>query len=101
MPVLIKRAHFEEIAANDQRLVVLGLFKARHGGIPLLNEIVCHPQDFLRVLKQVRIDPADIPSDEQLEAWKEQRYDLELDHEVEGTPWEEDEMGWECLLEGN
>lgn len=98
-PVIIKRAHFEEIDPNDQRLVVLGLFKPRHGGIPLLNEIVCHPQDFLRVIKQVRIDPADVPSDEQVAAWKEQRNDLEFAHEVEGTPWEEDEMEWAILLE--
>ena len=99
-PVIVKRAHFEDIAPHGQRLIVLGLFKHGDTGFPLLNEIVCHHQDFLRVIKQVRINPDDLPSAEQLAEWQQKRKHLELDHEVEGTPWEEDEMEWEILLEG-
>ena len=98
-PIIVKRIHFEETLKGERCAVLTALFPQRAGGIPLLNEIVCYPDHFLRVCKLVAVDPDDVPSDEQWNEMMKRRAQLEGEQEVEGTPWEEDEMDWITLLE--
>ena len=98
-PIIVKRIHFEETPSGEQCCVLTALFPQRAGGIPLLNEIACYADHFRRVCKLVATNPEDAPSDEQWAEMMKRRTQLEGEQEVEGTPWEEDEMSWEALLE--
>ena len=100
-PILVKRVHFETNRNGEQRCVLTAMFPHRGGSIPLINEIVCHAEHFQRVCKIAAIDPDRIPSKERIAEMRELRKQLEHQQEVEGTPWEEDELDWEGLLEGS
>ncbi len=98
--VIAKRVHFEELGDGEKRLVVTALFRRYGGGIRLINEIVCHPNDFRRVCKIVAVDPDDLFTDEKWAEWQEEDRKLRNKQEVEGSPWEESDMEWEVFLEG-
>ena len=98
-PIFVKRIHFEETLKGERCAVLTAIFPQRAGGIPLLNEIACYPDDFLRICKLVTTDPDDEPSDEQWKEISKRRAQLEGEQEVEGTTWEEDEMSWEAMLD--
>ena len=100
-PIIVKRVHFETNGNGEERCVLTAIFPHRAGGIPLLNEIVCHAEHFQRVCKIAAINPDRVPSEERIAEMRERREQLEHEQEVEGTPWEEDEMEWEGLLEGS
>ena len=98
-PILVKRVHFETNGNGEDRCVLTAMFPHRGGSIPLINEIVCRAEHFQRVCKIAAIDPDRIPSEERIADMRELRKQLEHEQEVEGTPWEEDELDWEGLLE--
>ena len=100
-PILVKRVHFETNGNGEDRCVLTAMFPHRGGSIPLINEIVCRAEHFQRVCKIAAIDPDRIPSEERIAEMRELRKQLEHEQEVEGTPWEEDELEWEGLLEGS
>ena len=100
-PILVKRVHFETNGNGEDRCVLTAMFPHRGGSIPLINEIVCRAEHFQRVCKIAAIDPDRIPSEERIAEMRELRKQLEHQQEVEGTPWEEDELEWEGLLEGS
>ena len=98
-PILVKRVHFETNGNGEDRCVLTAMFPHRGGSIPLINEIVCRAEHFQRVCKIAAIDPDRIPSEERIAEMRELREQLEHEQEVEGTPWEEDELDWDGLLE--
>ena len=100
-PIIVKRVHFETNRNGEDRCVLTAMFPHRGGSIPLINEIVCHAEHFQRVCKIAAIDPDRIPSEERIAEMRELRKQLEHQQEVEGNPWEEDELDWEGLLEGS
>ena len=100
-PIIVKRVHFETNGNGEDRCVLTAMFPHRGGSIPLINEIVCRAEHFQRVCKIAAIDPDRIPSEERIADMRELRKQLEHQQEVEGTPWEEDELDWEGLLEGS
>ena len=100
-PIIVKRVHFETNGNGEDRCVLTAMFPHRGGSIPLINEIVCRAEHFQRVCKIAAIDPDRIPSEERIADMRELRKQLEHEQEVEGTPWEEDELEWEGLLEGS
>ena len=99
--VTVKRAHHEPLPwGGGDRLVLTCVFRQAHGGVSLVNEVVCVADDFRRVVKLAPLAEDDEVSDEDYPNAKRQYDDLVAQQEVEGSPWEEDELMWDELLGG-
>jgi hypothetical protein len=102
-PVEIVRIHHESVVGtgDTQRVVALMCFEPKAGGPPMLNEVVCHGDDLLRVAKYVRCDPDDEMTPDERARMNARRKELQEANAVTGAPWEQDVQKWRELLSGN
>ena len=64
--IAVKRAHSEPLPwGNEERLVLTCVFEQAHGGIRLVNEVVCRADDLRRVLKVAALPETEAMSDEE------------------------------------
>jgi len=86
-PILVKRVHFETNGNGEQRCVLTAMFPQRAGGLPLINEIVCHAEHFQRVCKIAAIDLDRIPSEERIAEMRELRKQLDTSKRSREPRW--------------